>query len=70
MEFGYLDRQFSWGIDYESEFKDGHIEKLIHFLEEMVADAEKNRTVGVLILGKKISGRLPHLLKKMRRSYR
>lgn len=41
MEFGYLDRQFSWGIDYESEFKDGHIKKLIQFLEKMVADAAK-----------------------------
>lgn len=39
--FGYLDRQFSWGMDYESEFKDGHITELIQFLEKMVADAEK-----------------------------
>ena len=39
--FGYLDRQFSWGMDYESEFKDGHITELIQFLEKMVADAEE-----------------------------
>lgn len=39
--FGYLDRQFSWGMDYESESKNGHITELIQFLEKMVAEAEK-----------------------------
>lgn len=40
---GYLDRQFSWVMDYESESKKGHIKEIILFLKEMAADAEKKR---------------------------
>lgn len=43
--YGYLDRQFSWVMDYESEFKKGHIKEIIDFLEQMVKDAERKLEV-------------------------
>ena len=43
--YGYLARQFSWVMDYESEFKKGHIKEIIDVLEEMIADAKRKLEV-------------------------
>lgn len=41
--YGYLDRQFSWAMDYESESKKGHIKEIVDVLKQMAEDAEKKQ---------------------------
>lgn len=41
--YGYLDSQFSWVMDYESESKKGHIKEIVDVLKQMAEDAEKKQ---------------------------